>query len=426
MLYNREMAHHTLRDGYTHLAERLNRFPQGAPPTELLFRILRMLLSEKEAELVSLLPIKPFNAQKASKAWRRPLAETERILEDLASRALLLDIGGEDPQYVLPPPMAGFFEFSLMRTRGDLNQRALSQLFHAYVTVEEDFIRDLLVSETPVGRAFVQESAIPDSSLFVLDYERASSVIKTASHIGVGLCYCRHKLQHLGKACQAPLEICLTFGPTAASLAKHGHARLVEAAEGLSLLDQAQSHGLVQFGENVREGVTFLCNCCGCCCEALTGARRFGSMRTIQTTNFLPRIEKSCTGCGRCVERCPVEALGLVSANDPDAPKKKRAKLDENVCLGCGVCARACPSIQLESRQGRVITPAHSVHRVVRMAIERGRLQHLIFDERALLSHRAMAAILGAILRLPPLQQLMASEQMKSKYLETLLSKVRI
>ena len=59
------------------------------------------------------------------------------------------------------------------------------------------------------------------------------------------------------------------------------------------------------------------------------------------------------------------------------------------------------------------------------MAIERGKLQNLIFDNQALASHRAMAAILGVILTLPPLKQAMASRQMKSRYLDYLFSHVR-
>ena len=58
------------------------------------------------------------------------------------------------------------------------------------------------------------------------------------------------------------------------------------------------------------------------------------------------------------------------------------------------------------------------------MAIERGKLQNLIFDNQAFASHRAMAAILGVILGLPPVKRLMASEQMKSRYLLKLLSLV--
>ena len=53
-------------------------------------------------------------------------------------------------------------------------------------------------------------------------------------------------------------------------------------------------------------------------------------------------------------------------------------------------------------------------------------LQNLIFDNQALASHRAMAAILGVILRLPPARQIMASEQMKSKYLVALLNRLSL
>ena len=45
--------------------------------------------------------------------------------------------------YVLPPPMAGFFEFALMRIRNDIDQKLLSELFHQYLNVEEDFIREI-------------------------------------------------------------------------------------------------------------------------------------------------------------------------------------------------------------------------------------------------------------------------------------------
>ena len=56
------------------------------------------------------------------------------------------------------------------------------------------------------------------------------------------------------------------------------------------------------------------------------------------------------------------------------------------------------------------------------LAIERGLLQNLIFDNHALTSHRAMAAILGVILKLPPIKQALASQQVKSRYLESLVT----
>ncbi len=427
------MAHHTVKSAYAALTERLNRFPQGAPPSDLLRGILSILFTDREARLVSLLPIKPFTARKAADIWKIPLKEAQKTLDALAGRALLLDMEDDEGNqtYLLPPPMAGFFEFSMMRIRGDIDQKLLSELFYQYLNVEEDFIRNLFTEgETQLGRVFVHEPSLTaENALHVLDYERASEVIRSASHRAVGICYCRHKMEHLGRDCAAPKEICMTFGNTARSLIRHGFARGMEIAEGLDLLGQAHESNLVQFGENVRRQVNFICNCCGCCCEALIAARRFGFLHPVHTTNFLPAIrEADCTGCGKCVRICPVEAIGLVSANDPRRPNRQKAKLDGEICLGCGLCVRACTTnaIILKPRPERVITPLNSSHRAVVMAIERGKLQHLIFDNRALFSHRAMAAILGVILKLPPVKQAMAGRQMKSRYLEALIARFRV
>lgn len=427
------MAHrinnHSLRQPYNQLTDRLNRFPQGAPDSDLLEKILKLLFSDREAALVALLPIKPFTADQASQAWSVSELEANKILDSLASRAILVDIVQKNgTRYVLPPPMAGFFEFSLMRLRKDLDQKVLSELFHQYLNVEEDFIRELFTQgDTQLGRTFVHEPALPDQqSLHVLDYERASKVIETADPMGISLCYCRHKMQHLDKACAAPLDICMTFNTSAASLIRHGHARRVDAVEGRELLHQAYDNNLVQFGENNQTGVNFICNCCGCCCEALLAAKRFAHLHPVHTTNYIPALKaESCKGCGKCVDICPVEALSLISANDPHKAKRRKARLDDEICLGCGLCVRSCPtkSIRLTRREEQVITPVSSAHRAVLMAIERGKLQHLIFDNRVLFSHRALAAVLGVILKLPPLKQIMANKQLQSRYVEKLLAR---
>jgi ferredoxin len=422
------MAHHTIKTSYASLSDRLNRFPQGAPPSELLFSILKILFSEKEAELVATLPIKPFTAEKASRIWKMDLTAACNVLDQLASRAILVDIeqNGETT-YVLPPPMAGFFEFSMMRIRDDVDQKVLGELFYEYMNVEEDFIRELFTQgETQLGRTFVHEPALSEqNALHVLDYERATHIIESATHRGVGVCYCRHKMEHKGQDCDAPKDICMTFNNTAASLTRHEFAREVDVKECLDLLQTAYDNNLVQFGENVREQVNFICNCCGCCCEAMIAARRFAILNPVHTTNFLPEVdEATCIGCGKCVSACPVEAMTLVSSNDAHKPNGKMAKVDEDLCLGCGVCVRTCAqgSIHLKLRPERVITPLDGMHRAVLMAIERGKLQNLIFDNQVLLSHRALAGVLGVILKLPPIKQILASQQVRSRYLETLVS----
>ena len=186
------MAHQKIKSSYSNLSDRLNRFPQGAPPSKLLFDILKILFSKKEAALVSLLPIKPFTAEKASRIWKTNLKSAQKTLDKLSERALLLDIvqNGET-LYVLPPPMAGFFEFSMMRVRNDIDQKALSELFYEYINQEENFILELFTQgETQLGRTFVHEPALSDkNALYVLDYERATQVIKTADYRGISICY---------------------------------------------------------------------------------------------------------------------------------------------------------------------------------------------------------------------------------------------
>jgi Fe-S-cluster-containing hydrogenase component 2 len=44
---------------------------------------------------------------------------------------------------------------------------------------------------------------------------------------------------------------------------------------------------------------------------------------------------EKCTGCGLCVDACPVEAISL--END-------KAKVDAEKCVDCGQCVEECPN----------------------------------------------------------------------------------
>lgn len=421
------MGHLTTRDAYLNLSDRINWFTQGAPESETLYKILQVLYTEKEAKWVSLLPVRPFTAKKAAKIWGTTEYRAEKYLVHLCEKALLVDSWHDGVhKFVMPPPMAGFIEFALMRTRGDIDQKYLSQLYYQYMHVEEDFIKDLFfATETKLGRVYVQEPVLTNEKTnHILDYEKATHIIEEAEYIGLGLCYCRHKMSHADHPCEidAPWDVCLTFDNVARSLSEHGdYTKLVSKAEALDALERSYESNLVQIGENVRERPAFLCNCCGCCCEALQAARRFSPMQPVATTNYIPNIStEDCVGCGKCAKVCPVLAISMEAKEDG----KKRAVLDSEICLGCGVCARNCnfKSIEMKRRPKHIITPVNSTHRFVLQAIEKGTLQNLVFDNQAFANHRAMAALFAAILKLPPLKQALASKQLKSIYLDRLLS----
>lgn len=415
------MAHKTARSGYKKLTERLDRFPHGIVESETLYKILSVLFTDEEARLLSQLPIGSFGIPLAMKRWKKSEDETTAILDDMASRAVLLDIcKNNETRYLLPPPMIGFFEFSMMRIGTHLDQKVLSELFYEYVCVEDEFVTSLMSLDTPLGRALVQEEAIEDNSLYVMDYEKASEIIMNAKTIGVSTCYCRHVKEHLGEDCDAPKEVCLTISNSGdSSLVRHGYAREISKDEAMDVIKLAKKHNLVQFAENVQSNVSFICNCCSCCCEVLSNAKKHGYTNAINTSNYICEITaEDCIGCNKCVKVCPMDAISLVDSNVDG--KKKIAVVNNDICIGCAVCDSSCnfDALEMIHRESRVFTPVNLNQKLILQAIETNKLQHLIFRDNEKISHRLLASVLGVILRLPPAKQLLASKQLKSKYLK--------
>ncbi len=419
------MAHLTGRTGYKNLIDRYNRFPHGAPESETLFKILEVLFTHEEASLVSRLPIKPFSVKDAAKIWKKSEAEASEILNALAEKALLLDMNDQKEQkYVVPPPMIGFFEFTLMRTGGHFDQKLLSELFHEYLETEEDFMRQLLSLKTPIGRILVNEETIQKQDApYVLAYEKATEIIANAESIGVSRCYCRHKAEHLGENCDAPQEVCLSINNLSQSLSKHGYARIITKEEALEVLSTAYDHNLIQFAENVKDDVGFICNCCACCCMALKGARKMGVPQTISSSNFIAEMNNNCVSCKKCIDVCPMGCFEVKNSNN-----QAKVILDTNLCIGCGVCERVCrvEALTMNRREKRIFTPVNTVHKLILEAIETDTLHHLVFDNQGLYSHRFMSAFLGAFIKLPPVKQILVSETFQSKYLLKIIGKIKI
>ena len=413
------MGHLTLRS-YQTLQKRLDQSPQGAPASETLCRILKVLFTEAEAQVVSLLPMDVFTLDEAARLLKKSNTETMMILDTLADKGLLMDLAtGATQAYMMPFTMAGFFEFSLMRLDERFDKHLLSELYYQYINTEDAFVRTIFSLEPSIYRALVQEAAIGEKDrAVVLDYERASHVVETATCITLGTCYCRHKMQHVGKACHNPQDVCLTFNKTAESLSKHGIARQIDRAEAHKVLDQCIGLGLVQIGDNVQEGVNYICNCCSCCCEALLSYRRLGYNARI-TTNFVSTHSgEDCTACSACVDRCPVQAITL----EKDAKDNDQPVIDDSRCIGCGVCVRFCQTgcLALARRKETAFVPKDTFERIFLSAAATGKLQNFLFDNYTLLSRDIMRRFLGVFLSLPPAGRLLVQRQVRSRFLAAL------
>jgi len=427
------MGHIAAKTEYLALQRRLDRMPLGAPAHRELFAILEELFSPDECRVAAAMPFQLATAEKIATRAEMDAKRVAELLAGLAPKGLVIDVPSPTGQiyYMLNPPVVGFFEFTMMRVRNDIDQKKVAQHMWNYFheDPEQAFAKMVAQSPTFVGRPLVHEDALePEVYSQVLDYEKATEVVERAGAWSEGICYCRHMSQHLDKPCKFPLTHCLSFGVGAEYLIRNGMAKRIDKARSMEIITTSREMGLVQMCDNIKKRPMYICNCCKCCCEMMHGLRTFPRPVKVVTSNYVASAdEQVCQGCGKCVEACPVDAIQLVPAEPTDQAKKrkKRAVVDAGRCLGCGVCHRSCKfkSLRLDFIGERVHTPETILEKVMLQAIEQGKLQNMIFDNEAKVTHRVMNAILGAMLRLPPGKQLLAKQQIKSKFVNIMLER---
>jgi Pyruvate/2-oxoacid:ferredoxin oxidoreductase delta subunit len=179
------------------------------------------------------------------------------------------------------------------------------------------------------------------------------------------------------------------------------------------LLARSRESGLVLCADNVKNDVSFICHCCGCCCNVMLGVSRFGYPNMVVTSTYIARSDEDiCLECGECAEACPVNAI----TNGTDGPPV----IDETVCLGCGVCALQCESeaMKLVKREQRVLHPENTFQRIILQSLEQGTLQNLLFSDPAKLTHGFMRGFVGGFLKLPPVKKALMSDTLRSSFLD--------
>lgn len=323
---------------YEQLAHRLAKNPVGVVIDENLLGILRALYTEREAQIGSKFPLLPMPLERISSATGVAEHSLSEILDDMAKKGLVLDLPRKKRRfYMLSPMVVGFFEYTFMRVSSNVDQKHLAMLFEKYFA--SDRVRkEIFGTTTKMFRSLIYENLIPAAvETEVLSFERASEIIRAAGSGALSMCACRHKAEHLGTACGAPVDdICTSLGQTAEWLIERGFARRATVEELLSVLERARQHGLVHLGDNVLEDPAFICHCCGCCCGVLRSIRE-SDIKAVSPSGFVPLIEEPlCAACAVCVKACPISALRPRDSRPPEVSTDK--------CIGCGVCASLCPT----------------------------------------------------------------------------------
>jgi NAD-dependent dihydropyrimidine dehydrogenase PreA subunit len=342
------MGHHL--DGKSSivpLIDRLNKYPIGLPDNEKLRKILAILFSEEEAFIASRFPLTEATLKELIRATGWEAGKLENTLEEMANKGLVFDsrYGGK-VYYMLMPGLIGFFEFSFMKQRQDLPIAELAQLMEEYLFGDPDqqMGREFFGSKTPLTRSLPYEEHIPVSSQ-IATYESARELVKKAGYGAIGMCYCRHKKEHLNQSCdkKAPTgEICISLGTAAKFMVRRGFAKKRSTDELLKILEGARELNLTHVTDNIRHKPSFICNCCSCCCELLGGVIQGFPMGVAKTNYTLQINAETCVGCGLCKKACNVIALDLIDSEK--SGNKKQMQVDSDNCLGCGACISACPT----------------------------------------------------------------------------------
>jgi Fe-S-cluster-containing hydrogenase component 2 len=315
-------------DVYNRLAKFLDALPAGYPKTEdgREVDLLRRIFSPEEAELALCLTLIAEPARVIARRAKRPEDEVAEQLESMAHKGLIYSIHSSDgpPKYMATQFVVGFFEYQV----GRLDQELAGET-QAYISsVSTNFWERMPQLRTiPVGESIPTEST-------VMLYEQAENLVRSQRKLRVNPCICRKQKRLLKKGCDKPLETCLVFGEASDYFERQGVGRAIDQEEALSILAQAEEAGLVLQPSNTQKA-SFICCCCGDCCEVLAIAKRHPRPAEILVSPFRAVVDEAlCSACGDCEFRCQMEAIGVDNGY---------ALVNLDRCIGCGLCVTACP-----------------------------------------------------------------------------------
>jgi Na+-translocating ferredoxin:NAD+ oxidoreductase subunit B len=175
------------------------------------------------------------------------------------------------------------------------------------------------------------------------------AILLSAKSFHLRDCICRVEQEYLGKKCEYPVHMCLSFS----NMERSPEEGDITRDEALALLKRSEEVGLVHTVSNVMKDIGYVCNCCSCCCGILRGITDYGIQNSVAYANYFAVIDpEQCVGCGDCIERCQVHAIYEVD---------EVSVVDRRLCIGCGLCVSGCaneaPRLERKPEDERIEPP---------------------------------------------------------------------
>jgi NAD-dependent dihydropyrimidine dehydrogenase PreA subunit len=311
---------------YEHLAEALDKLPNGFPRTSsnVEIRLLKKIFSREEASLACQLGGSMESCEVISERIGLSSEQAEAKLMKMAERGLLWHAEEEGKsRFRLAPFIVGIYEDQL------------ESMDHEFAHLVEEYLANggaagIMKPQPAIHRVVPANKAT--KSEWILPYDDVKALLMDSKSFGLRDCVCRVQQKHMGHECDFPLRTCLSFS----ALERPSHQYSVSKEEALAFLDGAEELGLVHTVSNVMRGVGYVCNCCGCCCGLLRGITDWGIENSVAYANYYADINpQECVGCGTCRERCHVHAI---------SEDNEISVVDREKCIGCGLCVTGCPN----------------------------------------------------------------------------------
>lgn len=329
-------------NAYERLASALDLLPGGFPRTRsgVELRILKRIFSLEEALVASHMTGTSETADVIASRANLPGEETELRLNEMVDRGLVWGSKRDGKRrFRLAPYVVGFYE-----EQWDVMDHELAHLCEQYLN--EGGAEGIMRPEPALHRVVPAQRALRTE--FILPYDDIKPLILGGKSFELRDCICRKQRDLLDKRiCDFPLEVCLTFSMKERPAGAHS----IGQKRALEVLDRTEEVDLVHTVSNVAQGIFYVCNCCGCCCQVLRGITQFGIEHSVAKANYYAVVNAElCSGCGICKERCQVHACIVDEVSVIDLTK----------CIGCGLCVTGCPNeaVKLQLRpEAKIVHP---------------------------------------------------------------------